>query len=667
VNEPSILLADEPTGALDSETGIQVMDLLKEVAKDRLVVMVTHNPDLAERYATRIVHLRDGKITKDTDPYDEEEEAKESQEGKKKQKKPSMSFLTAFFLSVSNLLSKKARTTLVAFAASIGIVGIALILSLSTGANDYIERMQRESLSQYPIEIAASSFSMEQTMLAMASLRNETAEAGDGQVTERQMMGGFLAGTKVNDLASLKRFLDSGLSGMEDYARGVDYTYGISPQIYQLRGDSYAQVNPDQTMAAFGLSMDDSLTEAMAGYRANEVFLSLPENESLYKDDYTLLAGKWPEKDTDLVLVLTGSGGIPDFLLYTMGFKDMDTLSSNISDVIRGSSVNTSLDESVIYDPADFLGVSFRLLPAYETFVYDQKLDLWTSQASDEEWMLEKIKEAEEMKIVGVVKPDAGVSYGILQFGLEYPSSLLTRLSRQAKESTLVKAQQAEPDINILTGIPFGESAEDDISLLDMVSLHPENIPDAVSINWDALGNLENEETRLTTRRLVKILRELSRTGESQTLKDMVQAVLPLLTEVVNIDEEKMGDVISYEMDEQHMQEMYAARAASLSASYSGNLTKFGYADPASPLRITIYPVNFESKAEVIRLLDAYNTAMEKEGYEDKVISYTDYVGALMSSVTTIIDVITYVLIAFVAVSLVVSSIMIGIITYISV
>ena len=665
VNEPSVLLADEPTGALDSETGVQVMDLLKEVAKDRLVIMVTHNPDLAERYATRIVHLRDGKITKDTDPY--EEEIEESQERKKNQKKPSMSFLTAFLLSVSNLLSKKARTALVAFAASIGIVGIALILSLSNGANDYIERTQRDSLSQYPIDIAASSFSMEQTMLAMASLRNETGEAEEGQVTERQMMGGLLAGTQVNDLSSLKRYLDSGFSGMEEYARGVDYTYGISPQIYQLRGDGYAQVNPDQTMAAFGLSMDDSLTEAMAGYRANEVFLSLPENESLYKDDYTLLAGNWPEKDTDLVLVLTGSGGIPDFLLYTMGFKDMDTLSTNISDVIRGSNVDTSLEESVIYDPDDFLGVSFRLLPAYDTFVYDEKLGLWTSQAGDKEWMLEKIQEAEEMKIVGVVKPAQGVNYGILQFGIEYPAGLLTRLSRQAKESTIVKAQEAEPDVNILTGIPFGESAEDDISLLDMVSLHPENIPDAVSINWDGLQNLENEETRLTTKRLVKILRELSRTGESQTLKDMVQALLPALTEIVNIDEEKMRDVISYEMDEQHMQEMYAARAASLSASFSGNMTKFGYADPDEPLRVTIYPVDFESKAEVIRLLDAYNATMEEEGYEEKVISYTDYVGALMSSVTTIIDVITYVLIAFVAVSLVVSSIMIGIITYISV
>ena len=676
VNGPSILLADEPTGALDSETGEQVMQLLKEVAEDHLVIMVTHNSDLANRYASRIVHLHDGKITEDTNPYTLEEEACElypddmpwKQQKRRSVRKPSMSFLTALSLSVSNLLSKKARTVLVAFAASIGIVGIALILSLSNGANTYIRQMERDSLSQYPIEILSSAFSMEQTMLNFAALHQQTFEANGDQVTEQQMMGGMLSSARLNDLASLKRWLDSGMSGMEEVTRGVDYRYGISPQIYQLRGDGYAQVNPDQTMAVFGISTDDGLTGAMAGYGMNEIFRPLPDNEALYRDDYVLLAGRWPEKDTDCVLVLTGSGGIPDIMLYTMGIKDADELNSQIESVVAGSGSTMTLEESRVFDAKDFLGISFRLLPAYETYSYDETLGVWVDRSSDREQMLSLLRRAEEMQIIGVVKPTEGVSFGILELGIEYPPALLSRLIRLSEESSLVQAQQASPETDILTGIRFGETGQETgFSLTDMISFHPEHLSDAVTIRWDRLDSLDTDETRLTAQRTVRILREFSRTGTSQTLKDMISAGLPLLMDLIEIDEDRIGDAISLAMDEAHMQEVFAARAASLSASYNGNLSRFGYADRESPMLITIYPKDFDSKNEVIRLLDAYNAAMKAEGHEDKVIEFTDYVGALMSSVTTIIDVITYVLIAFVAVSLVVSSIMIGIITYISV
>ena len=712
VNEPSILLADEPTGALDSDTGEQVMELLKEVSVDHLVIMVTHNPDLASRYATRIVRLKDGKVTEDTDPCTgEEEPGRDSREGMNlpeseasaapagpeetdresasgqhrlpegrgnrrrtitgKVRKPSMSFLTALSLSVTNLLSKKARTILVAFAASIGIVGIALILSLSNGANAYIRQMERDSLSQYPIEITTSAFSMEETMMTFSAMRSAAmAEdpGDDNQIREQQMMGGMLSSARQNDLTSLKRWFDSGLSDMEDYTRGIDYSYGISPQIYRLKEDGYRQVNPDQTLAAMGLSMDESLAGAMSGYGLNEVFRPLPENKAIYEADYTLMAGSWPKKDTDLVLVLTGSGGIPDMLLYTMGLRDADELDSQIESMVAGKSTGMTLDDRQIFQPEDFLGISFRLLPAYETFSFDSQLGVWIDSSGDESFMLRKLADAEQMQIVGVVKPADGVSFGVLELGLEYPASLLNRLMRQASNSPIVQAQRETEDVDVLTGKRFDDTSMDTaFSMMDLLEIHPEKLVDAVTVRWEDLDLFNTDETRLTAVRSVRIARELSRSGQSQTLKDLIEASLALVMDVIEIDEDAMEQVVHFTMDEAHMQEMFAAQSSYRAATYAGNLSRFGYADPAKPMRITIYPSDFESKNEVIRLLDAYNAAMEEEGYEDKSILYTDYVGALMSSVTTVIDVITYVLIAFVAVSLVVSSIMIGIITYISV
>ena len=670
VNDPAVVLADEPTGALDSDTGEQVMQLLREVAKDRLVVMVTHNPDLADRYATRIVKVKDGRILSDSDPY-APEEAEDGAPRKKRTrvKKPSMSFLTALSLSVSNLLSKKARTVLVAFAASIGIVGIAMILALSNGANAYIRQMEAEAMSQYPLELLllrllhGSSHAEHFAQMAPRLRRRPPTRCA-----EQQILGAMFSGVGINDLASLKRWFDSGYSGIEDVTRGVDYSYGISPQVYLPEKGGYRQVNPDQTWAAMGVTTDDSLTSLMSSWRANDAFLPIPDNPDLYMDSYHLLAGHWPEKDTDCVLILTPSGGVPDVLLYTMGLKDANELNSMISGVLAGQATDTSLSESAVYDPEDFLGIRFRLLPASDHYEYDEKLGVWIDISADASAMEELLDQADELEITGVAQPSEGEGFGLLELGIGYPASLLDRIITESAESAIVQKQLADPGTDVLTGLPFGEISDSSLTAFsDMVTVHPENIPDVISFNWEGMDDLETDETRLTARRTVKILRELRRTGESPTLDEMIENFIPLLMNLIQIDESRLDEIISMDMDETRMQEMFAARAEAASATYQGNMIKFGYADTDIPSVVTIYPKDFESKDGVIGILDAYNAAMEDEGHEDKVITYTDYVGSLMSSVTTIINVITYVLIAFVAVSLIVSSIMIGIITYISV
>ena len=715
VNHPTIVLADEPTGALDSDTGEQVMQLLKEVAQDHLVVMVTHNPDLAERYANRIIRLRDGKVVSDSNPYDpsapmvqKETEATEASEQApaaqieisaetapearietsaapapavslpagsaypapaKRVRKPSMSFLTALSLSVSNLLSKKARTILVAFAASIGITGIALILSLSTGAHTYISRMEEEALSEYPLQITSSSFSMDASMQAVAQLRSQTREAEDGEgVREQQILGSMLSGTSTNDLKSLKNWFDSGYSGIEDVTRSVSYSYGISPLVYLKEENGYRQVNPDQTMSTIGISVDDNLSGMMSLWSSNDAFCMLPAREELYQDSYKVLAGHWPQNASECVLVLLPGGRVPDYLLYSMGLKDAEELNDMITGVMTGEAVDTSISSNGVYDPQEFLGISFKLLPASRRFRYDKKLGVWLDRGDNEAVLNDLLDDAKDLVIAGVVMPDDEKALGIVQIGIDFLPEAMEELIAEAEKSPVVQAQLADPETDVLTGSPFGENTDDPFGgMADMIEIHPENMPDAVSVDLDRLPEVLDQYGRLSAQETVRVLRELRRTGESPTLKEAVEELIPALLSLFEIDEDKIGELISFEMDEARMQEMYAARAAAGESSLKGNLTRFGYADPESPGMITIYPKDFESKDRVIEILESYNRAMEKEGQEDKVITYTDYVGSLMSSVTTIIDVITYVLIAFVAVSLVVSSIMIGIITYISV
>ena len=680
VNHPTIVLADEPTGALDSDTGEQVMQLLKEVAKDHLVIMVTHNPELAERYATRIIKLRDGKVRSDSNPYDPGADeqpvpAKDARPARSSRvRKPSMSFLTALSLSVSNLFSKKARTILVAFAASIGITGIALILSLSSGAHDYIYRMEENALSEYPLQITSSSFSMESMMGSFSRMRmdmsaqTQTESGGSGQVREQQILGGMLAGTGTNDLAALKRWFDSGYSGIEDVTRSVSYSYGISPQIYLKEGEGYRQVNPDQTMGAVGISMSESLTSMLSVWNSNDLFCKLPDDEEIYRDSYKVLAGHWPKKTDECVLVLLPGGGVPDYLLYSMGLKDARQRDEIIEDVVNGDTVDTSMERSTEYAPEEFLGISFRVLPACRMYSYDKKMGVWLDDSADPKRMNELLDRAKEIRISGVVQPGDANSMGLLEVGIDYRPELMNDLLEEAADSEIVRQQLKSPDIDVLTGAPFGKETDAMTrAVMDLVEIHPEKLPDAVSFDWEKLEQVMEEHGRLSAVQTVRVIRELTRTGESPTLKKVFDDLLPALMELFRVDESRISEAISLTMDEEKLRRMYAGQGGVNESSLRANLIRFGYADVNVPSMITIYPNDFESKDKVTAILDAYNSTMKKEGYEDKVISYTDYVGSLMSSVTTIIDVITYVLIAFVAVSLVVSSIMIGIITYISV
>ena len=669
VNGPSVLLADEPTGALDSDTGEQVLQLLKEVASDHLVIMVTHNADLAQRYATRVVHLKDGQVTEDSDPF-EPEETKEDDPGKKpeKQRKPSMSFITAFMLSLSNLWSKKARTILMAFAASIGIVGIALILSLSNGANEYIRGIERDALSQYPLELRTSTFSMADSLATFAQMRAEVENPSDDMITEQQMMGRWLAATKINDLASLKTWFDSGKSGIDDYVRAIDYGYGLSPQIYLVQDDSYRQVCPDQTLSAFGMSMDDSLTSTLSDYSMGEVFYQLPSDEELYKDDYELLAGTWPVKDTDCVLVISGSDGISDFVLYAMGIKDAQALNEQISSVVSGKNSNAEVQRNRVFSPQDFLGISFKLLPAYEKYEYDSRLGIWIDASGDSSIMMEKLSSAEDMTIVGVVKVKEGSSYGILGVGIEYTAELTQRLIRQAQESDVVKAQLASPDTDVLTGRTFGEEGTaSELSLLDLINIQPSKALDAITIHWEMLESMVPEDVAAVSDKLSRIMSELYWKGSSKTLSETLDNGFSILSSIIEVDKSQLSQAFSLTLNQARLQEMLSSMSGSASSTLEVNLGRFGYADPESPSHVSIYPKDFESKEEVLNILERYNAMMKADGLDDKVIYYTDYVGALMGSVTTIINAITYVLVAFVSISLVVSSIMIGIITYISV
>ena len=669
VNGPSVLLADEPTGALDSDTGEQVLQLLKEVASDHLVIMVTHNADLAQRYATRVVHLKDGQVTEDSDPF-EPEEVKEEEPKKKpeKQRKPSMSFITAFMLSLSNLWSKKARTILMSFAASIGIVGIALILSLSNGANEYIRGIERDALSQYPLELRTSTFSMADSLATFAQMRAEVENPSDDMITEQQMMGRWLAATKINDLASLKTWFDSGKSGIDDYVRAIDYGYGLSPQIYLVQDDSYRQVCPDQTLSAFGMSMDDSLTSTLSDYSMGEVFYQLPSDEELYKDDYELLAGTWPVKDTDCVLVISGSDGISDFVLYAMGIKDAQALNEQISSVVSGKNINAEVQRNRVFSPQDFIGITFKLLPAYEKYEYDSRLGIWIDAYGDSSIMMEKLSSAEDLTIVGVVKVKEGSSYGILGVGIEYTAELTQRLIRQAQESDVVKAQLASPDTDVLTGRTFGEEGTaSELSLLDLINIQPSKALDAITIHWEMLESMVPEDVAAVSDKLSRIMSELYWKGSSKTLSETLDNGFSILSSIIEVDKSQLSQAFSLTLNQARLQEMLSSMSGSTSSTLEVNLGRFGYADPESPSHVSIYPKDFESKEEVLNILERYNAMMKADGLDDKVIYYTDYVGALMGSVTTIINAITYVLVAFVSISLVVSSIMIGIITYISV
>ena len=453
VNDPDILLADEPTGALDSETSIQVMDLLKEVAKDRLVVMVTHNPELAHRYANRIVNVKDGHILSDTNPYVIEEKSLPAVH--KNLGKSSMSFLTALSLSLNNLMTKKARTVLVSFAGSIGIIGIALIMSLSNGVNAYIQNTEQETLSEYPLEIDKSAFSMTSMMGNMAEAHTKEKS---GEVNEIDVVNNMFSGMSQNDLASLKTYFDSGKSDIDTYARSIEYQYNVEPQLYLPdTTNGIKQVNPNNLMANSGIAPTSSMYSSQ--FSMND-FSALPKNDSLYRDSYEVSEGRWPQNYNEAVVVLSKDGSLTDMTLYSLGLKDYSELEKIVKSFQNeeSSDVKTTSKD---YQYQDFIGIHLKLVNACDAYAYDDALGVYASKSNDEAYMKKLIDQAEDINIVGVVKPKEDANIQMLSSGVYYSSDLVDHIIQYASNSEIVKKQLEQPDKNIFTGKAFGEETSE--------------------------------------------------------------------------------------------------------------------------------------------------------------------------------------------------------------
>ena len=472
VNDPDILLADEPTGALDSDTSIQVMDLLKEVAKDRLVVMVTHNPELAEEYATRIVNLRDGKIRSDTDEYIVDEQTLKEPEHKN-MGKSSMSFLTALALSFNNLKTKKARTLLTSFAGSIGIIGIALILALSNGVNGYIQSIEEETLSEYPLQIQSTGFDITSMMVGNTGTDDKSKDSSgkknkDGQVKVMEMVTNMFSKMNTNDLKSLKKHLEKDNDALKSYTNAVEYDYDVDPQIYREDSDGVRQVHPDKSFSSIGIGADSGANSMMSSMMSTNVFYRMPKNTSLYEKQYDVKAGRWPKKYNECVLVLSQDGGMSDFLLYTLGLRDQMELDDMIKAFASEEEIKTPSSLGT-YTYKDILNKKFKLVNQADYYEYDSQYKVWKDKSDNAEYMKKLVADGEDIKIVGIVQPAEGSKATALNMGIGYPYSLMTHVAEEAKNSEIVKQQKASPDINVFTGEKFGEDSGD--NGLDMNSL----------------------------------------------------------------------------------------------------------------------------------------------------------------------------------------------------
>ena len=483
VNDPDILLADEPTGALDSDTSVQVMDLLREVAKDRLVVMVTHNPELAEQYATRIVKLRDGKIRSDSDPFLVEEGALEEPQHKN-MGKSSMSFLTALSLSFNNLRTKKARTLLTSFAGSIGIIGIALILSLSTGVNAYIQTVEEETLSEYPLQIQSTGFDFTSMM---SDGGGTGVEDGDGDINVIQMVSNMFSTMDSNDLESLKSYLDSGDSGIEQYTNAVEYSYNVTPQIYRQDGEGIRQVNPDTSFEALGLGSSSGSNSLMSSMMSTDVFYEMPEDSGLYESQYDVKAGHWPENYNECVLVLTSGGGISDFMLYTLGLRDSMELDEMIRQFIDEENVETP-DNMGSYSYEDIIGITFKLVNSSDYYEYDSQYQVWTDKTDNDEYMKELVQNGEDLKVVGVVQPAEDANAVSLTTGIGYTKDLSRHVAEEAENSEIVQQQLQNPDVDVFTNEAFGEeSGQRDLDMNSLFSVDEDAIQEAFGFDESAL------------------------------------------------------------------------------------------------------------------------------------------------------------------------------------
>lgn len=864
INDPEILLADEPTGALDSATSVQVMDLLREVASDRLVIMVTHNPELAHEYATRVVEFADGNVVGDSDPFDPAlEETREA----KPTRNTRMGPLTALMLSFNNLMTKKGRTIMTSFAGSIGIIGIAAILALANGVNSYIAKTEENALANYPLSIQKTGVSMESGLANAKPKGEEKANT----VRAVEMYTRSMNSTSTNDLASLKKYFDANGGGINSYVKAIEYSYAAEPQIYALGTDKPVQIHPEQAFSQY--SGGFSLSPASAMF-SMDAFRQLPENTALYTSKYRVLDGRWPTNAHELVLVLDENGEMPDLYEYTLGLKDhakLDEMMENTqagraSGDSDGTSGDTNSTKPGEYTYDQIIGTEFSRVNAFETYTHNDDTGTWIDRSGDADFMREKIDKGERLTIVGIVRPNEGEDMGALQQGISYLPALTDQVITEAAQSEIVHEQRAHPDVDVFTGKTFDELKNDDqgddfdmsslftvdqekirgafqidesklqmdlsgldlssipapnfdpgaldMSDLDLSSLDPgaaavgspnvnvgdldladltarypqladidlpgvlakalegevvrpgageylsgeagalvqgfqayyaahadsdgDQIPDRDTAEV-VLDYLQTDEVRAKIEEISNsdqvVNRELleqqlsDALGEDPALQEISSAVSSDLSNAIaeqlstqlggalasqiqntigeymttaigsmmqeymsalqgeierqindamstmgenianamSVDPEKFADAFEMNMDKEELAAFMSTMVSTRAASYEDNLEKLGWADRTSPDQVDIYPASFKDKDKVKAILDSYNAQAKARGEKKKEIVYTDMVGMLMSSVTSIINVITWMLIAFVSISLVVSSIMIAIITYISV
>lgn len=622
INDPDILLADEPTGALDTETSVQIMDLLKEIAKDKLVIMVTHNPELAQQYSTRIVKLLDGNVIDDTNPFSDEDEAKED-DGSYTPRKTSMSLFTAFSLSLNNLMTKKGRTFLTAFAGSIGIIGIALILSLSSGFQKYINDVQEETLATYPIQITKKAMDYSELLSKMVGNNEEDSShnhKGENKVYSGDIMGDMLVSmvsdVKENDLETFKSYIEDDANGFTKYTSDITYTYDTPLYVFNENSANggIAQVNPSTTMTDMGFggmadaqeSTADFMSAFSYGNSSMDMWTQMLDNQDLLKQQYDVLAGHWPENKNEVVLVVDKNNEISDFTLYTLGIRDSSELSDMVSTILGGGEVPEIDKMEFSYD--DLLNLKFKVvLPGN---LYKKNSDgTYTDMSTDADFLKTAVANGLEVKVSAVIRASDSAYATTIQPGyIGYTSELANYIVEENEKTDVLKAQLDSPDTDIFTGMPFSDGKELTADDVDMDS----------------------------------VMQQLMESG--QVTEDM-QA------QMASMSKDQLFEMLKG----------YGFFQES-TATYEDNMTKLGYSELAKPASINLYCAEFADKDEITKLIDKYNA-----DYPDSEITYTDYIGIMLSSVTKIINAITYVLIAFVAISLIVSSIMIGIITYISV
>lgn len=634
VNNPDILLADEPTGALDTETSIQIMELLKEISKDRLIIMVTHNPELAKNYSTRIVRLLDGVITDDSDPYTLEDmeadiRAKEAAKAKTSEKKikksgkkqkTSMSFFTALSLSFNNLMTKKTRTILTAFAGSIGIIGIAMILSISNGIQLYIDRVQRDTLSSYPITLQAESIDISSMVTSMTGNSDSAEHEDKTKIYSNDIMGDMIntmvKEVKSNNLSEFKKYIENGGSDIKSYVSDIQYSYDVPLNIYMKdTSNGVEQLNPSTMFDSIYGEGATSTSSAMSSgmgmgmFSNSSVWNQLLGNQQVLDEQYDVLAGHWPENYNEVVLVVDKNNEVDDYTLYSLGLKDPEEVRTLFKKMMVGESYETEKDISYTFD--EILDTEFKLVMPTDMYKYNDVTGTWDDYSKDDKYMTNVVNNGTDIKVCGIIRPNDDAVSTSISSGIGYTAKLTEYIIEEVKNSEIAKAQLADTSVDVFTGVPFDNDRNTEITMDDvnayMATLSPE---------------------------------------ESTQMQAMTSGM----------------------SDDQILQLFSASlKARTTDATLDSNKSKLGITDLDTPSQIDIYATDFDSKEKVQNIIKDYNKSQQDDGKEENVINYTDYVGIMMSSVSTIINAISYVLIAFVAISLIVSSIMIGIITYISV